>query len=100
MRVDLGQSAVVSQLRVQFQGGFAGRECELRAGGREGEGETELTLIQFHPSDDNSLQVSSDKCFCASTLYVAIKLLVIWGREGIFKPLRISQKWYIYPVCI
>ena len=57
MRVDLGRLAVVRELRVQFQGGFAGRECELKAGGGGG-GEEDRVLMQFYPSDTNSLQVS------------------------------------------
>ena len=56
VRVDLGQSAFVSELHMQFQGGFAGRECELRVGEKSGKEGT--VLMQFHPSDNNSLQVS------------------------------------------
>ena len=59
MRVDLGHLAVVRELQIQFQGGFAGRECELKAAGRPGEEEEEdRELMQFFPSDNNSLQVS------------------------------------------
>ncbi|CAI8058468.1 Nuclear receptor 2C2-associated protein [Geodia barretti] len=56
VRVDLGRLAVVRELRVQFQGGFAGRECELKAGGGGG-GEEDRVLMQFYPSDTNSLQI-------------------------------------------
>ena len=58
MTVNLGRLAVVKELRIQFQGGFTGRECELKTGGmRAGEGGR--VLIQFYPSDTNSLQVSA-----------------------------------------
>ena len=53
--VDLGSVAVVREMRVQFQGGFAGRECELSALGESGE--EERALVKFYPSDTNSLQV-------------------------------------------
>ena len=56
--MDLGRRAVVSELRVQFQGGFAGRECELRAGETGREEEREIT--QFRPLDNNTLQVSDE----------------------------------------
>lgn len=54
--MDLGGPAVAAELRVQFQGGFVGRECEVRAAAREGEEWREIT--QFHPSDNNRIQVS------------------------------------------
>ena len=54
--VDLGSVAVVREMRVQFQGGFAGRECELSALGESGE--EERVVVKFYPSDTNSLQVS------------------------------------------
>ena len=56
MTVDLGRRAVLTELHVQFQGGFAGRECEIRAGEREEKEGREIA--QFHPSDNNSVQVS------------------------------------------
>ena len=54
--VDLGSVAVVKEVRVQFQGGFAGRECELSALGESGDEERTL-VVKFYPSDTNSLQV-------------------------------------------
>ena len=58
MTVDFGRRAIVTELRVQFQGGFAGRDCELRRGGRAGNVEEGNLLTEFHPLDNNSVQVS------------------------------------------
>lgn len=54
--MDLGRPAVAAELRVQFQGGFVGRECEVRGAAREGEEWKEIA--QFHASDNNRIQVS------------------------------------------
>ena len=53
--VELPTPAVVEEIRVRFQGGFAGRECALMAGSSEA-GLAEEG--QFYPKDSNSLQVS------------------------------------------
>ena len=54
--MDLGRPAVAAELRVQFQGGFVGRECGVRGAAREGEEWKEIA--QFHASDNNRIQVS------------------------------------------
>ena len=55
MAVQLPAPAVVREVQIRFQGGFAGRECVLMAG----DSETELVeIVQFYPKDRNSVQVS------------------------------------------
>ena len=48
--------AVLTELHVRFQGGFAGKECIVRVGA--GNGEEGREIAKLHPSDNNSLQVS------------------------------------------
>uniref|UniRef100_A0A3B1JSL7 Nuclear receptor 2C2-associated protein n=1 Tax=Astyanax mexicanus TaxID=7994 RepID=A0A3B1JSL7_ASTMX len=43
----------VSELRLQFQGGFSGRSCKLEGCNKEGNLEH---IEDFYPEDDNSLQ--------------------------------------------
>lgn len=74
--MDLGKRAVVAELHVQFQGGFAGRECEVRAAEREGEEWREIA--RFHPSDNNSIQVSF-----TDTLY------------NVYSQLHLERSWAI-----
>lgn len=45
----------IRELRIRFQGGFAGQDCLLQFGS----GQDNLTKIPFHPKDSNTLQVSS-----------------------------------------
>ena len=53
--IELPTKAVVEEIHVKFQGGFAGRECALMAGCSEARLEE---VEQFYPKDSNSLQVS------------------------------------------
>ena len=55
MTVNLGRCAVVRDLCLQFQGGFAGKECVVMSGKSE---EDLKEILQFYPADTNSLQVS------------------------------------------
>ena len=84
MKVDLGRLAVVRELRVQFQGGFAGRECELKAGGGAGEGGR--VLMQFYPSDTNSLQVSQKNIWgtLLTPRLVVVNLPPLACTDGLF----------------
>uniref|UniRef100_A0A3Q2Z7Y3 Nuclear receptor 2C2-associated protein n=1 Tax=Hippocampus comes TaxID=109280 RepID=A0A3Q2Z7Y3_HIPCM len=53
--LDFPQSVNVSELKVQFQGGFSAKTCRLE--GCSGDGD--FTLIShFYPEDNNSLQIS------------------------------------------
>ena len=53
--MQLPAPAVVREVQIRFQGGFAGQECVLMAG----DSETELVEIgHFYPKDRNSVQVS------------------------------------------
>ena len=55
MALQLPAPAVVREIQIRFQGGFAGRECVLMAG----DSETELVEIgHCYPKDRNSVQVS------------------------------------------
>ena len=58
---------VITELHIQFQGGFAGRDCVLQGleAGRDSVlqgSETSKTeykkMLEFYPGDSNSLQVS------------------------------------------
>ena len=58
---------LIDELHIQFQGGFAGRDCALQGlgadrgcelqGGEISKNEYK-NLIEFYPEDSNSLQVS------------------------------------------
>uniref|UniRef100_A0A3Q2YE74 Nuclear receptor 2C2-associated protein n=1 Tax=Hippocampus comes TaxID=109280 RepID=A0A3Q2YE74_HIPCM len=54
--LDFPQSVNVSELKVQFQGGFSAKTCRLEGtSNRDGD----FTLIShFYPEDNNSLQIS------------------------------------------
>ena len=65
MRLD-GQY-VIDELHIQFQGGFAGRDCVLQRleAGRDSASQGSETskaeyknMLEFYPGDSNSLQVS------------------------------------------
>ncbi|XP_076880326.1 nuclear receptor 2C2-associated protein isoform X2 [Brachyhypopomus gauderio] len=45
----------VSELRLQFQGGFSGKSCKLEGCSKEGVLER---ILDFYPEDNNSLQIS------------------------------------------
>lgn len=47
------QSVKISEIKFQFQGGFAAKACRLQGGPRDGEFQE---ISQFYPEDDNSLQ--------------------------------------------
>ncbi|KAG7258292.1 hypothetical protein CRUP_037025 [Coryphaenoides rupestris] len=53
--LEFPQSVKLSELKVQFQGGFSGRTCRLEGCLRGGEF-TEIS--HFYPEDNNSLQIS------------------------------------------
>ncbi|XP_072516660.1 nuclear receptor 2C2-associated protein isoform X2 [Salminus brasiliensis] len=49
----------VSQLRLQFQGGFSGKSCKLEGCNKEGNLEH---IVDVYPEDDNSPQLSHSGC--------------------------------------
>ncbi|KAL2089603.1 hypothetical protein ACEWY4_014291 [Coilia grayii] len=49
------QNVRVSEVKLQFQGGFSGRKCRLQGSLQENDF-THIT--DFYPEDDNSLQIS------------------------------------------
>ena len=56
IQVDLEELYVIDEINIQFQGGFAGRDCWV-----EGIDSPEMgykRLMEFYPEDSNSLQVS------------------------------------------
>uniref|UniRef100_A0A8P4FX75 Nuclear receptor 2C2-associated protein n=1 Tax=Dicentrarchus labrax TaxID=13489 RepID=A0A8P4FX75_DICLA len=53
--LEFPESVKVSELKVQFQGGFSAKTCRLEGCPKEGD----LTVIShFYPEDNNSLQIS------------------------------------------
>ena len=55
MQLDLPQAAVVREVLVRFQGGFAGKECHLI--GNSDSGGVMAHIHTFHADDNSSLQV-------------------------------------------
>ncbi|XP_076009341.1 nuclear receptor 2C2-associated protein isoform X3 [Genypterus blacodes] len=53
--LEFPQSVKVSDLKVQFQGGFSSKTCRLE--GRPKDGDFGV-ISQFYPEDNNSLQIS------------------------------------------
>lgn len=53
MSLQFPQSVKISEIKVQFQGGFAAKACRLEGGLQDGEFKA---VNQFYPEDDNSLQ--------------------------------------------
>ena len=47
---------MIDEIHIQFQGGFAGRDCQVE--GLETQEIGYKTLMEFYPEDNNSLQVS------------------------------------------
>lgn len=51
--MEFPKPVIVSELRVQFQGGFSGRTCRLEGSSKDG---SFAKIDDFYPEDDNSLQ--------------------------------------------
>ena len=56
VNIDLEEQCVIDEVHVQFQGGFAGRDCWFE--GQESADIGYKRLMDFYPEDSNSLQVS------------------------------------------
>ncbi|XP_051980443.1 nuclear receptor 2C2-associated protein [Xyrauchen texanus] len=50
--VEFPQAVKVSELRLQFQGGFSGKSCRLKGGDKE----DFKPILDFYPEDNNCLQ--------------------------------------------
>ena len=56
----------MKEIQVQFQGGFAGKDCRLEGGSTS----SNLTpFYEFYPDDVNHLQVSFED-YCAETFLI------------------------------
>ncbi|KAL1023055.1 hypothetical protein UPYG_G00035900 [Umbra pygmaea] len=53
--LEFPQPVRVSELNVQFQGGFSGKTCRLEGRFRD---EDMVKIIDFYPEDNSSLQIS------------------------------------------
>ncbi|KAK7889241.1 hypothetical protein WMY93_024801 [Mugilogobius chulae] len=62
------QPVKTTEIKLQFQGGFAAKTCRLEGSLMD---EEIKTINQFHPEDDNSLQIS----FWFTTIILSIRLL-------------------------
>lgn len=54
--IDFDKGVEIAELHVQFQGGFAGKDCWVE--GRTHKESDWVKLEHFYPEDNNSLQVS------------------------------------------
>uniref|UniRef100_A0A3B4AKG7 Nuclear receptor 2C2-associated protein n=1 Tax=Periophthalmus magnuspinnatus TaxID=409849 RepID=A0A3B4AKG7_9GOBI len=52
--LEFPQSVKITEIKLQFQGGFAAKSCRLEGSHMDGE----VKISQFYPEDDNSLQIS------------------------------------------
>ncbi|KAJ0032300.1 hypothetical protein NQD34_002381 [Periophthalmus magnuspinnatus] len=50
--LEFPQSVKITEIKLQFQGGFAAKSCRLEGSHMDGE----VKISQFYPEDDNSLQ--------------------------------------------
>lgn len=50
--VEFDEEELITEIRIKFQGGFAGRECWAERL------DTSEKIIEFYPDDVNSLQIS------------------------------------------
>ncbi|KAM3876127.1 nuclear receptor 2C2-associated protein [Diretmus argenteus] len=55
VRLEFPQPVQVSEVKVQFQGGFSGKTCRLEGCPKDGDF---AMISQFYPDDSNSLQIS------------------------------------------
>ncbi|KAK3097992.1 hypothetical protein FSP39_015113 [Pinctada imbricata] len=55
VHVELTQLSNVEEIKIRFQGGFAGKECWVESHDCEG---TPTKIMDFYPEDINSLQIS------------------------------------------
>ncbi|KAJ0065682.1 hypothetical protein NL108_016218, partial [Boleophthalmus pectinirostris] len=55
--LEFPQSVKITEIKLQFQGGFAAKSCRLEGSHTDGE----IKVRQFYPEDDNSLQISFNK---------------------------------------
>ncbi|XP_067254762.1 nuclear receptor 2C2-associated protein isoform X2 [Chanodichthys erythropterus] len=53
--LEFPQSVKVSELRLQFQGGFSGKSCKLEGSAKE---EDLKHILDLYPEDNNGLQIS------------------------------------------
>lgn len=76
MTITLSSLAVVREIQVRFQGGFAGQECALLAGASE----ADLQEVErFFPKDSNSLQVSFCLVYAMAEAYLRLCHLRLYG---------------------
>lgn len=53
--LEFPQHVKVSEVRLQFQGGFSGKSCKLEGSSKD---ENLRHILNFYPEDNNSLQIS------------------------------------------
>ncbi|KAM6963257.1 nuclear receptor 2C2-associated protein [Aplochiton taeniatus] len=74
--IDFPQPVKISELKVQFQGGFSGKTCRLEGSQKAGD----FTKISdFYPEDDNSLQI-----FPIQDAQVVHKLKIVFENSADF----------------
>ncbi|TRY81741.1 hypothetical protein DNTS_031656 [Danionella cerebrum] len=56
--LEFPQPVKLSELRIQFQGGFSGKSCKLEGSSKEA---NLKHMLDFYPEDNNSLQISFSK---------------------------------------
>ncbi|ELT96047.1 hypothetical protein CAPTEDRAFT_175075 [Capitella teleta] len=83
--LDFTEPVHVNELRIKFQGGFVGKDCQVQASN----GESEFTHVtDFYPEDINSLQVFKVNDFPKGSTKVKILFAGstdFFGRITIYK---------------
>ena len=58
---------MITKLHIQFQGGFAGKDCNLEMKNAEND---EIVKCEFYPEDINQMQVSFLKQFSCNVVSI------------------------------
>jgi len=60
--ISFNSPVLLDEIRIKFQGGFAGQECYIEGTGGKADVDGSRRLAEFYPEDINSLQVFKTKC--------------------------------------
>uniref|UniRef100_A0A3Q4ABD4 Nuclear receptor 2C2-associated protein n=1 Tax=Mola mola TaxID=94237 RepID=A0A3Q4ABD4_MOLML len=79
--LEFPQSVKVSELKVQFQGGFSAKTCTLEGCLKGGEFKV---ISHFYPEDNNSLQISFCLCFPIQEAHAVDKVKIMFENSADF----------------
>uniref|UniRef100_A0A672SHC9 Nuclear receptor 2C2-associated protein n=1 Tax=Sinocyclocheilus grahami TaxID=75366 RepID=A0A672SHC9_SINGR len=77
--LEFPQPVKVSELRLQFQGGFSGKSCKLQGSAKE---EDLKHIVDFYPEDNNCLQISFQMVFPIQDAPLVQRLKIVFENSA------------------